>query len=175
MTEQALPFLGLEYGILLLLLSLARAADFISTWIATPNLQLEANPIARRLGWRGGIVVNLVVCGICARYPVPAIMIITSSALVAARNFQSAWLMRTMGEEQYRAWFSFQLYQTSKALFMFCTLAQVLITGGIGAALFFLSGDYLIPSAIGLGMIGYAAAVLLFTTTSAWQRIRRHS
>ena len=173
MTEQALPFLGFEYGVLLALLLAARASDFISTWIATPNLELEANPIARRLGWRGGILLNVAVCGICARYPVPAIMIITSSALVAARKFQSAWIMRTMGEEQYRAWFSIQLYQTSKALYLFCTLAQVLITGGIGAALFFLSGDFLIPSAIGLGMIGYAAAVLIFTTTSAWQRLRR--
>ena len=28
--------------------------DFLSTWVATPNLVLEGNPIAKKLGWRWG-------------------------------------------------------------------------------------------------------------------------
>jgi hypothetical protein len=47
------------YGGLFLLLLVARGMDFLSTWIATPNLVLEGNPIAKRLGWKWGIPVNL--------------------------------------------------------------------------------------------------------------------
>ena len=30
---------------------LARALDFLSTWIVTPKLELEANPLMRRAGF----------------------------------------------------------------------------------------------------------------------------
>ena len=80
------------------ILMLARSLDFLSTWIATPNLVLEANPIARKLGWKWGVVVNGILCGAFAFWPLPAVVISTTSVLVAARNFQSAWLMRTLGE-----------------------------------------------------------------------------
>ena len=33
------------------ILVLARGSDFLSTYIATPNLVLEANPLARKMGW----------------------------------------------------------------------------------------------------------------------------
>ena len=32
----------------------ARGMDFLSTWVATPNLVLEGNPIAKKLGWKMG-------------------------------------------------------------------------------------------------------------------------
>jgi len=41
-----------DYLIILVALIGARLLDFASTWVATPNLLLEGNPIARRLGWR---------------------------------------------------------------------------------------------------------------------------
>jgi len=89
------------------LLVMARGADFLSTWIATPNLVLEANPIAKMLRWRWGLVINILLCFIFAFWPLPAIIISTTSALVAARNFQVAWLMYAAGEENYRLWFPF--------------------------------------------------------------------
>ncbi len=49
--EDFIPFGSRLYFFLLAFLLFARAKDFLSTWIATPNLLLEANPIARRLGW----------------------------------------------------------------------------------------------------------------------------
>jgi len=172
MTEETLSFGSKPYLILLVALLVSRAADFLSTWIATPNLVLEANPIAKRLGWKMGMLVNLAICLVGAAFPVPAIMVATTSCLVAARNFQSAWIMRTMGEVQYSQWFSFQIYQTRPSLFLFCTLGQVLLTAGLGTALFLFSHDLLVPLAIGLGMIGYAAAVLIFTLLATWRILR---
>ena len=45
-----------NYALFLGLLVAARGMDFLSTWIATPRLVLEANPLARRLGWRWAIL-----------------------------------------------------------------------------------------------------------------------
>jgi hypothetical protein len=65
-----------------------RSADMVSTWIATPRLELEANPLARRLGWRWGLLFNLVMVLGCGLWPMLAISLATTSCLVAARNFQ---------------------------------------------------------------------------------------
>ena len=87
--EDLIPFGSARYFLILALLLFARGMDFLSTWIATPNLVLEANPIAKKLGWKWGMAVNLLLCPAFALWPLPAIVIITTSLLVAARNFQS--------------------------------------------------------------------------------------
>src|SRR5580765_8275957 len=99
--DRSVLFGSSEYLIFLFLLLFARGTDFLSTWIATPNLILEANPIARKLRWRWGIPVNIGLCLAFARWPLTAIIISTTSVLVAARNFQHAWLMRSHGENNY--------------------------------------------------------------------------
>ena len=154
------------------LLSLARGADFLSTWIATPNLVLEGNPLARLLGWKWGAAVNLGLCAAFAAWPFGAIFVSTTSLLVAARNFQSAWLMRSLGEEAYRQWYVERLLQTNIALYLFCLAGQTLLTAVIGGALVVFYNGMLIPLAIGMGVLGYAVAVTFFTLLSVW-RIRR--
>ena len=169
--ESLIPIGSRSYWFFLALLLLARAADFISTWVATPNLVLEGNPIAKMLGWRLGIALNLMMCATFAAWPLSAITIATTSSLVAARNFQSAWLMRTLGEEGYRDWYVERLQQTSLPLYLFCLGGHVLLTAGIGAGLMFFYGGSLVPLAIGVGFLGYAVAVTGFTLLSIW-RIR---
>ncbi len=102
--DEALSFGSRTYVLMLGFLCFARGTDFLSTWIATPNLVLEANPVAKRLRWKWGIAINVVLCFIFAFYLLPGIIITTTSVLVAARNFQMAWLMRSVGEENYRSW-----------------------------------------------------------------------
>src|SRR6266487_2210085 len=143
--DDPVPFGSADYFLLLGILCFARGMDFLSTWIATPNLVLEANPIARKLGWRGGVIVNAILCAVFALWPLPAIVIITTSLLVAARNFQSAWLMRSLGEESYRCWIAEKLSQTSLALYLFCLLAQTSLIAGVGAGLMFFSNSSLVP------------------------------
>ena len=77
--DRALLFGSVEYLAFLLLLLFSRGMDFLSTWIATPNLILEANPIARKLRWKWGIPVNLALCLAFARWPLTAIIISTTS------------------------------------------------------------------------------------------------
>src|SRR5438105_13687040 len=107
-----LPFASREYWFTLTLVLLCRGMDILSTWVATPNLVLEGNPIAKFLGWRWGIPVNVALSFGLAFWPLPAIVISTTSILVAARNFQSAWLMRSMGEHAYRDWHVARIQET---------------------------------------------------------------
>lgn len=168
--DDRVAFGGGVYLICLGLLVTARGMDFLSTWIATPNLVLEANPIAKRLGWRLGVLINVALCGTFALWPLPAIVIATTSLLVAARNFQSAWLMRTMGEEHYRGFMAEQMSYTPFRLYLFCLFMQTAFFLVIGLALVFFGEDRLVPFAVGMGMVAYAAAVAFYSLLAA----RRH-
>jgi hypothetical protein len=172
MMEDFVRFGSAEYVALLGLLLGTRGADFLSTWVATPHLVLEGNPLARKLGWRWGTLVNVTVCLIFAAWPLSALVIATTSALVAARNFQSAWLMRTLGEEQYREWYVQRLRETPLPLYLFCLLGQTLPVAAVGAALMLFYAGPWVPFAVGLGIVAYAIAVVFYTSLALW-RIRR--
>lgn len=176
--DDAVEFGSRWYWLLLHLLVFARGMDLLSTWLATPHLALEANPLARRLGWRWGLPFNAVVCGMFAAWPLPAVIISTTSVLVAARNFQGVWLMRTMGEEAYRHWMVERIRDTRPVVYLGCLFAQVGLFALVGGALVVLCGDPTrddwAPFGIGVGILAYALAVLIFTLISVW-RLRRNS
>jgi len=172
--DDVVPFASRLYGEIFVVLLFSRGLDIISTWVATPHLVLEGNPIARKLGWVWGIPLNIALCFGFAFWPLPAIVIGTTSVLVAARNFQSAWLMRSMGEQGYRDWHVQRVQETSVTLYLFCLFAQTLLTALVGAAVIFFCDSERQPVllAIGMGIIGYPVAVLGFTLLGLW-RLRR--
>jgi hypothetical protein len=159
------------YFVLLALLVFSRGMDFLSTWIATPNLVLEGNPLAKKLGWKWGVTLNVVLVSVLSLWPLSAIVIATASVLVAARNFQSAWLMRSLGEEIYSNWHVGRIQETRITLYLFCLAGNTLLTAGVGAALIGFSRLRLVPFAIGMGMITYATAVAFYSLLAVW-RIR---
>src|SRR5688572_20252010 len=175
--EDTVPFGSKWYFLMLTLLIFSRGMDFLSTWVATPNLVLEGNPIAKKLGWTWGLVVNVVLVILLAMWPVAAIVISTASVMVAARNFQSAWLMRTLGEHSYRDWHVERVQETRISVFLFCLFGNTLLTAGVGFAIILFSrtetGELLtVPVAIGMGIISYALAVVFYTLLAIW-RLRR--
>lgn len=169
--DELVPLASREYFVLLALLVFSRGMDFLSTWVATPNLVLEGNPLAKRLGWKLGIPLNVIICVVMALWPVTAIAISTTSVLVAARNFQSAWLMRTLGEHNYRDWHIERIQETRITLYLFCLAGNTLLTAVVGIALLYFSAT-VVPFAIGLGVVAYSAAVALYTLL-ATVRLRR--
>ena len=171
--DEFVPFVSRGYSLMFLLLVLSRGMDFLSTWVATPNLVLEGNPLAKKLGWRWGIPVNLALCLAFAFWPLPAIVISTTSALVAARNFQSAWLMRSLGEQLYRDWHVERIRETSVTLYLFCLFAQTALTAGVGLAVVYFGKQEPILMAIGLGIVAYAVAVAFYTLLGIF-RMRRN-
>jgi hypothetical protein len=172
--NEVIRFGSRDYFLMALLLVFARSMDFLSTWIATPNLVLEGNPIAKKLGWRLGAAVNAALCLGMAFWPVTAIAISTTSMLVAARNFQAAWLMRTMGEENYRDWHVARIQETPITLYLLCLAGNTLLPAGVGIALIFLSNGLMVPVSIGLGTITYSVAVAFYSLLAVW-RLRRNS
>jgi hypothetical protein len=167
--DEMAPFAGRDYCLYLLLLVFSRGVDFLSTWIATPNLVLEGNPVAKRLGWRWGLLLNGGLVAVLALWPLSAIIVATASVLVAARNFQSAWLMHSFGEESYREWHLERMRETQVTLYLFCLAGNTVLTAGVGAALICFSNLRLAPFAIGMGMVAYAAAVAIYTLLALWR------
>ena len=170
--DDTFQFASRDYCLMLLLLVFARGMDFLSTWIATPNLVLEGNPLAKKLGWRWGLLFNIVLVSVLAMWPLSAIVVATASVLVAARNFQSAWLMHSLGEEIYRRWHVERVQETRITVYLLCLAGNTLLTAGVGAALIYFSNLRLVPFAIGMGMVAYAVAVAFYTLLAIW-RIRR--
>jgi hypothetical protein len=173
MTSDLIPFASSLYFVLLSLLLFSRGMDFLSTWVATPTLALEGNPLAKMLGWRLGGVVNIALCLTFALWPLTAIIVITSGLLVAAHNFHSAWLMRTMGEEEYRRWFIERLARTPLPFYFVCLLGETVLTALVGVGLICFSDVEKVPFAIGLGIVMYAVIVLFYTTLSLVRMRRR--
>ena len=170
--DELVPFASKAYWITLALVFFARAMDFLSTYVATPNLVLEGNPIAKWLGWKGGIALNIGLAFLFAFWPLPAVVIVTTSLLVAARNLQSAWLLRSMGEENYRAWMIQRMCAANIPTVVLCIVGQSFFFALIGAAL--MSDPRRVLSlGIGMGMLTYALAVLLYSLLSVF-RLRRH-
>jgi hypothetical protein len=161
------------YWLLLLTLLLCRGMDVLSTRVATPNLVLEGNPIAKLLGWRWLLPINFGFCVALAAWPLPAIMLGTMSVLVAARNFQSAWLMRSMGEEAYRAWHIQRIQETQVTLYLFCLAGESGLIAALGAVII-LFGDSVVLLGMGWGTVGYASAVAFYILLARW-RLRRAS
>jgi hypothetical protein len=171
--EEFVQFGTRDYWIMFAVLLLSRGMDALSTWVATPNLVLEGNPLARLLGWRWGLPVNFGCCVVLAFWPLPAVILSTTSLLVAARNFQSAWLMRSMGEENYRNWHVQRIQETPVMLFLLCLAGNTFLTAGVGGAVIFFSNRQLLPFGIGVGIVAYGGAVAFYTLLAVW-RLRRN-
>ncbi len=166
------PFGSSAYLLFLALLAFGRGMDFLSTWIATPTLLLEGNPLSRTLGWRGGLVLHTLLCVGLAAWPLPALVVVTASLLFAARNFQQAWLIRSLGEEKYRCWLIQRIGETNLGLYLSCLVLQTALIASIGGTLMYFSQWQLVPFAVGMGLITYASGIVLFTLLSV-RRIRR--
>jgi hypothetical protein len=158
MTGDTLPFASGGYSAAFSLLLFARGMDFLSTWVATPNLVLEGNPLARKMGWKWGGLANLALCFVFAFWPLTAIIVMTAGLLVAAHNFHSAWLMRTMGEAAYRDWFLERMAQHAPVLLFRLPVRRNHLDRLPGAALIWFCDAGSIPFAIGYGIVATRAS-----------------
>lgn len=146
--------------------AIGRGADLMSTWLATPRLKLEGNPFARWLGWKGGLWLNGVMIPLVAMWPMLAISMATTSCLVAARNLQQAWLMRSMGEDRYRMWMAMRVMESPRWLMMVSFLGEAGLTGAVGLLLMLAGPWHVVSFGVGLGISAYGLAVGVFTVLS---------
>src|SRR5262245_50648274 len=88
--------------VLCALLLLSRIADLGTTWLVTPKLRLEANPIVQKLRWPFAVV-TLLACLLPYYHTGLAYSALVLFLLVSASNAKSIWLARTLGEDRYLA------------------------------------------------------------------------
>jgi len=78
--------------------AVARGLDFLSTWVVTPRLELEANPLLRRMRWGPMALLNLPLLALPFAHHGLAIALVVCSLLVAGGNLSAGALARGMGE-----------------------------------------------------------------------------
>ena len=82
------------------LILIARLGDIGTTYLVTPRLKLEANPLIRRFRWPYAIA-TLLLCFTPYLSAPGAVIILVASLLVSTSNSLRIWLIRTVGEEEY--------------------------------------------------------------------------
>jgi hypothetical protein len=148
---------------LAVLILLSRLGDIGSTYLASPNLELESNGVIRRLRWPFAVLTILVF--ITPWWDVGSgIVIMVASFLVAASNSSKLWLIRAMGETEYRALLVRMAVSARPFPSLIFSLMPALFMGALGATVM-----YLYPSAttepgyhVGLGIVGYALVVACY-------------
>jgi hypothetical protein len=142
---------------------LARMGDVGSTYLATPRLVLEANPIVRRLGWPFALVSLLLAFTPYYNLAV-GVVVLVASLLVASRNFGSLWLVRGLGEDRMLA---LQVEAARRRRFGEAFLWVLAESGFLALAaglLTVLAAGSRGASAFAFGMLAYAIAILVHRT-----------
>jgi len=148
---------------LAVLIFLSRLGDIGSTYLASPRLELESNSIIRRLHWPFAVLTTLV-------FVIPwwdvggGIVIMVASWLVAASNSSKLWLIRALGESEYRALLERSAANAKPLQSLIFSLMPALFMCMLGATVM-----YLYPSEttdlgfhVGLGIVGYAMVVGIY-------------
>ncbi|MHC4502477.1 MAG: hypothetical protein ACYTFI_04155 [Planctomycetota bacterium] len=149
--------------VLCALLLLSRLGDIVSTYLVTPDLKLEANPIARKLGWRF-MALTVLACLLPYYNTALAVMALVPFLLISASNAGKIWFTRTMGESQYLDML-LRIARKSRLSHAICgVLASSSFIVLAGAVLCFLSPD---PGRdwgywFGLGIVFYGTIVALY-------------
>jgi hypothetical protein len=155
------------------LLLLSRIGDIGSTYLITPTLKLEANPIVRRLKWRFAIATLLMAVVPYYSLPAGATLLITS-LLVCASNCSRIWIARTLGETEYHLFLVRVARRAPVALSIVFFLLSPLCMATIGGViwLFYPNLHQSWGAWIALGFFIYAVVVGLYGSL-AFLRLRK--
>jgi hypothetical protein len=158
--------------VLCVLLLISRLGDILSTYMVTPSLALEANPIVKKLGWRFAWL-TVLIC-FAPYFNVPgSLALLVAFLLVSASNTSKIWMVRAMGETEFRR-LLLRLASTSKlshALLATWISCSFLILMGAVICLFypdpgvdpgFWLGGGIVLYALVLGGYGTRSTVKLF-------------
>lgn len=80
----------------------SRVADVWTTYLVSPTLKLEANPIARRFGWKFALL-TILIGFVPYVSPTAGVIVLTASFLVAASNASKIVMAKALGEDELAA------------------------------------------------------------------------
>lgn len=122
------------------LIFISRLGDIGSTYLITPKLKLEANPIMRRLGWPFAIA-TLLLCLLPYYSTALAIIILVPSLMVSAANTSKIWFARAYGESAYQELLLRVARSSRLSQALVPTIIAAMFTAMIGLVLLLLSPD----------------------------------
>lgn len=122
------------------LILFARLSDIGSTYLVTPTLQLEANPVMRKLGWRFALL-TVLLCFVPYYSTAIGVLVLVPSLLVTASNVTAIWLVRAVGETEYLEFIQRAAHRTSLGRALVGVLVSSFFIALAGAALLCLSPD----------------------------------
>ena len=142
---------------------ISRLGDIGTTYLVSPTLRVEANPIARRLGWKY-IFATAFIALIPYRSIHGGVLVLTASFLIAALNAAEAMLARFMGEENYAALNreAIQKIPFLLGLSLLCLPAIFLMMLGLMMLLLFPESSNRWGFDMAEGTMAAAAAILIF-------------
>jgi len=117
---------------------LARGLDFLSTWLVTPGLKLEANPLMRRTGYVRMALLNLPLAGLPFLHHGLSITFVVTSLLAAGSNLTSGALARGMGERRATEAQAKAIREIGVATALLLNTTGALVIGLAGAILMYL-------------------------------------
>ncbi len=159
MSEYIQSHIGLE-NLLCGLILLSRLGDIGSTYLVTPRLKLEANPIARKLGWWFAFA-TLLVCLIPYYSTYLGIIVLIPSLMVSASNTGKIWFVRSYGESEYHELLLRLARKTRLSHALVPAIVAAMFIAVIGLVLLLLSPD---PTEdwgywFGIGFLTYAFVI----------------
>lgn len=155
--------------VLFVLLLISRIGDIGTTYIATPKLKLEANPIVRKFRWPFALL-SLLVAFVAYLNIGTALFALVLFLLVCASNASKMWLMRVLGEDEYLQLYSSLVRKASLSFSLFCIWAPPFFFFLLGMALLYFTEGIAKHAARGFIVFAFAMG---FYHTSFYFRIRR--
>jgi len=142
---------------------ISRLGDIGTTYLVSPTLRVEANPIARRFGWKY-IFATALIALIPYRSIHGGVLVLTASFLIAASNASEAMLARFMGEHNYAALNreAIQKMPVPLGLLLICSPAIFLMMLGLMMLLLLPESSNRWGFDTAEGTVTAAAAILIF-------------
>ncbi len=161
--------------VLALAIFLARAIDALTTWLATPNFKLEANPVVRR--FRLPMIAASLALAFLPYFSLPAaIIVLVVSLLVSVSNSLRLWLVKAVGEEEYYQLLMRAAARADYRLSIFLNMLPGLVMWLLAFCLFLFYPD---PQqdmgfyfAFGMALYG---AMIVVNFPASFRRTRKHA
>jgi hypothetical protein len=156
-TMREFLFDNIQHVLCVLILG-ARLADIISTYLATPSLKLESNPVVKRLGWSFALT-SVAVCIIPYWHVGAGMVVLVVSLSASADNIAKLWFIHALGESAYHDMIQRALDRGSPRellLTMYAKTICILVLGSLLCVLTYSFPEPPLSFWFGVGILSYA-------------------
>ena len=145
-----------QYLINAFLTFIGRSLDILSTRYVSKELKLETNKIAKRVGWKGMILMQIPIIVLGSLDFYFSFFILWWSILIFANNIEGSWYIKEIGEDQYHRDLEARVKKSKTWKIVFSELSSILrfTAAGIFIIIFlFIFKDLLAVLLISLALI----------------------